>query len=180
MLDSKDFSNMDPAKVEVIKQLYGFILRDHETFEEHNKNCSGCPICAGLRNMLKHVINDDRSIAGVPLTKVVQLRVENQQLDEAESISYLFPRRQDIYEDDGHTLSDYVYMVCKVKDFTDDDIVKYFRINPREKQKFKKSEFPDWDNRKNEYLNTYGRLCWDRWVSENPEKANRVSNPNFY
>lgn len=124
---------------------------NREPLLEHVNYCSGCADCiryAVLLKLKKELLDDAEVGGGISNGAALKLR-------ETHTIRYWFPRGDEFRKENG-TLDKNVYLFLKTVDgpsgkpFTDPEIFDYFNINRGESQRFKKQQFPDWTDNKEE------------------------------
>lgn len=137
-----------------------------EDYAEHKLHCQyGCAFCAALRRReaaLKEATK--QTVVGVPGDQVQKYR---EMFARDSKISRYYKNKDDIFDDYGAIDPD-VYLMLKEEEFSDLQIRKYFDIKPHRWQKFKRDNFPDWDNPevREEILNTRGMEALEKWKEQ--------------
>ncbi|QNQ82943.1 hypothetical protein FP435_00120 (plasmid) [Lactobacillus sp. PV037] len=123
-----------------------------ENYKQHKLDCEfGCVFCAPLRRKEQKIKEmKDEEIAGVSGDRIVALRQKYQQ---QATIRSFFPDKTVIRTENGSINPD-VYLVLQLEDFSDDEIRRYFNISHAQWVSFKRRQFPNWKDDKDEILNT--------------------------
>lgn len=144
-----------------------------EVFEEHQKHCEyGCDLCAPIRKELERAQSKRHtSIANVPYDECLELRAEIQREDK---IRNFYPSVDDIRLANG-AISREVYLVLQVMDFSDSEIRKYFHINHHEWQNFKKREFPNWLEDRDDILSEEAQEAYLNWRAKHNVSSSKYA-----
>ncbi len=146
-----------------LTNLYQTVIFNDQTYEEHKKMCEfGCSYCSFHRKREQRILSDyNKSVAGVAFPQVQRYR----QMIERHSIRQFCPSQEDIRGPHGELLR-WVYLALQYESFSDREIQRYFHINNHEWQNFKRREFPNWLDTKEDILNTEGAEAYQRLVRE--------------
>lgn len=144
-----------------------------EVFAEHQKHCEyGCDLCAPIRKELENAqTKHNTTIANVPYDECLELRAEMQREDK---IRNFYPSVTDVRTETG-AISREVYLVLQFMDFSDSEIRKYFHINHNEWQNFKKREFPNWLEEREDILSGEAQQAYLRWRDQHNVTSTKSS-----
>lgn len=142
------------------------------TYAKHKETCkNGCLMCNLIRGCEENLISELHEIQENPGELTTgQIQNYRRQFNQIMYIRDLYEDDGAIYDENGDFRID-VYMVCVINGFKDSQITDYFKIPPKIWVPFKRENFPDWKELKEQYIYDYS-WCVKEWKIEKYKKSN--------
>lgn len=142
-------------------------LSTGETFGEHKRYCDGCPACLVCRIKQQQFLKKDKAIAGVANYKVFGIRSHRDY-----DIDFYFPKTSEFFSN-GEIDRDF-YIFLQSRGFKDDAIRHYFGIKSDDWNNFKNFFFPNWKNKKEDYLSIYANIALKQYAVTHPKQWAKI------
>lgn len=142
------------------------------TYAKHKETCpDGCLMCNLIRGCEESLMSEMKQIVQNPGELTTgQIQNYRRQFNQIMYIRDLYDDDCAIYDENGDYKKD-VYMVCVINGFKDSQITDYFKIPSKLWVPFKKDNFPNWKELKEQYINDYS-WCIKEWKLEKYKKSN--------